>query len=313
MTKMYVTSVLPGERFVTGPFGDVGYIAKRPGHGAYVNKLLETRAQNRLNTLHVKEQVRDSKRAAVLNEFYRRFDQLSLRASVNRMVELGVQEADEYFKIKQNKLRQLFLEDQSGFVQEYTRKAQTSTEEMLAREKQKADEVVKGKSNEDELRAQQIYLEMAMKNSDEFKEKLRMANLKNESEGRREQIRVKQYHKRLEQEENAIWDAIREDEYKKARLQKDQQDEAAAKSKLELLESLNKQVMDEELSRKKNLCIESIQDEQNGEIRRKWEEHYSRRDEEALRREALHHEALKKANRNEPTPGREKTGGRIAH
>ncbi|KAF6201956.1 hypothetical protein GE061_004352 [Apolygus lucorum] len=289
---MHATSVLPGERFVTGPFGDVGYIAKRPGHGAHMDKILEVRAQNRVTVADIKKRVRDSKRVAVSNIFYKRFDEVSLRASVNRMVELGMKEEAEYFRIKQNKLRKLLIEDQSRFAHEYARKAQSSTEEMLAREHKKANEIVRGKFDGDKLRAQEIYTKMTMRNSDEFKEKLRIANLKHFSEGLEEQIRLKKYQERLEHEEEAVWDAVRESDCRKSLLQKVLDTEAAAEAKREFLASLNKQVMDEDLRRKKMDCIDTIEEEKNEEVRREWKEQLSKRDEDAVRRNTLHRKAL---------------------
>ncbi|KAF6201955.1 hypothetical protein GE061_004351 [Apolygus lucorum] len=278
---------IPGDRQAVGGFGDVGYIMKRPGHGYKTEKFLEHQANVRNEALKTKKGIKNLKNERTINEYYRKFDTITVQASVNRAVQLGMDQLEREMVGKQNRLKSILLGEQSDQLIEYTRKAQEYEDERKDAMRRKAEEIQKKRDDSDRRMAQEAYTRIALENSDEYKSKLSMEQWKIGQEVNKEVIRLKLLQKMADAECEAIWNAEAE-KCGQAVSKEDAKAEAARKAgKTTHYQNLNKQIEEQKRIRKNEECIEEMNAQRRKVVQDEEYRKLDLRHEQAKQREQL--------------------------
>ncbi|BES98445.1 Hypothetical protein NTJ_11259 [Nesidiocoris tenuis] len=287
-----------GDRFVVGPQNEIGYIAKKPGHGAAIELILLKREQNREKERKRALMKADSRRTLQKNDAEEKWALMDMRTAMDRIVNLGLQKAEEELSEKRNRLKINLLEEEAALMFEYTDEAQKANDKILTRNKEKVEGILSRKILSDKAFNEAIKEKIALNKSETYAERIRVQNLKNAVEANLAQIRANEYIKTIDKEEEQLWEKLDRDRVETIANEMRAVTELQRERQKMYKESLDKQVESNGIFR----ANKNLTDEFENEILEKWQDEKAKtlkeQSEQMEQRRRHHFEDCKKQKDN---------------
>ncbi|BES98446.1 Hypothetical protein NTJ_11262 [Nesidiocoris tenuis] len=200
------------DRIVRGASGEIGYIAKAPGHGKGTLKRLEKKKMIDLEDAEAEKFREQIKNDVTINRFWNNSDCRVIEAEIERRAELAMQAHDDDLELKRNRLRASMLNEESSLTAEYVNKAQQVAMKQFEHKKTLAGDIQSRQVDRQTAYVQKCYDRIFKENCDEFRTKTQQENRKALREAHIRQIKDRSLAEKLEKEEDQAWIVERGDE-----------------------------------------------------------------------------------------------------
>lgn len=272
-------------RFVSGPFGEVGYIAKKPGHGIGLKQALDERTVKKQDEMLRQADLDRMKHDEYMKDFWVAADLHSLNSRVNRFVDLGMQAHDKDLEHKKNKLKVLMLNEQSKLTQEYTDKALKCADQVFERKRNKAEEIERTAKDAQKSFVQKAYERIFKENCDELRTRVQKESRIALNHVHKRQMCDKLLAEDLEKEDEKIWLALADEEDEKRKRRSELERAGLDQLTRDYISSLKQQMRDTEYRKENEECVERLEEAWRQEIQERKEQEYDLREAEAKHRE----------------------------